>query len=226
MIIPEETSTLTLTGPRDIRSAMNSMEHWQEVYSKKSPDQVSWYRPHLEQSLDFIRSGVFESDARIVDVGGGASTLVDDLLDEGYRNVAVIDIADRALAAAKTRLGERAALVDWLVGDVTTELLPRRSIDFWHDRAVFHFLTEVDARAAYLAQVHRAMKPGGHILVATFGLDGPETCSGLPVARYDSESIHAVFGEMYEKVGAAAEQHETPWGTAQSFVYCFCRRLT
>jgi SAM-dependent methyltransferase len=165
------------------------------------------------------------ADTRIVDIGGGASTLVDDLLAGGYPNLAVVDLAEPALAVARERLGERGAGVDWIVGDVTTELLSERSVDMWHDRAVFHFLTEEVSRAGYLSQVTRCVKPGGHVLVATFALDGPEKCSGLPVARYDSDGIHAVFGDAFKKVGEAAEQHETPWGGVQSFVYCFCRRV-
>lgn len=203
---------------------MTDPDHWQAVYAQKHPDEVSWYTPHLERSLAFIRSCGLASDARIVDVGGGASTLVDDLLAAGYRNVAVIDLAEAALAAAKARLGDRADDVEWIVGDVTTTLLPAASVDFWHDRAVFHFLTEEAARSAYLVQVLRAVRPGGHVLVATFGLDGPARCSGLPVARYDASGIHAIFGDAFEKVADAAERHETPWGSAQSFVYCFCRR--
>jgi SAM-dependent methyltransferase len=138
--------------------------------------------------------------------------------------VAVVDLAEPALASAQERLANRAADVDWIIGDVTTELLAPDSVDFWHDRAVFHFLTAASPRAAYLAQVHRAVKPGGHVMVATFGLDGPERCSGLPVARYDAQGIHATFGDVFEKVGEANEQHQTPWGATQSFVYCFCRR--
>ena len=203
---------------------MSGKEHWQAVYTQKTPDKVSWYRPHLDRSLEFIRSCCLKPDSRIVDVGGGASTLVDDLLTEGYSNLAVIDLADAALVFARDRLGERAAAVEWVVGDVTTPLLSDCSVDMWHDRAVFHFLTEEEARVAYLAQVMRCVKPGGHVLVATFGLDGPELCSGLPVARYDSKGIHSVFGHAFDKVGEAAEQHETPWGGVQSFVYCFCRR--
>ncbi len=203
---------------------MVDKEHWQAVYQKKSPDEVSWFQPHLERSLDFIRSSNLSQDARIVDVGGGASTLVDDLLAEGFRNIAVIDLANAALQTARIRLGDRAAAVAWIAGDVTTSLLPDSSVDFWHDRAVFHFLMEPQARAAYLGQVHRCVKPGGMVLVATFGLDGPEKCSGLPVARYNAKGIHAVFGDAFDKVAEAAEEHQTPWGTAQSFVYCFCRR--
>lgn len=203
---------------------MSDTHHWERVYSTKGADQVSWYRPHLEQSLDFIRTCGLAPDARIVDVGGGASTLVDDLLDAGFGNLAVIDLAEAALTTARARLGDRATRVDWIAGDVTTTLLPPDSVDFWHDRAVFHFLTDPAARDAYLEQVLRAVKPGGHVLVATFGLDGPDRCSGLPVQRYDADGIHGVFGASFVKVGSAAEQHETPWGSTQSFVYCFCRR--
>jgi len=204
---------------------MHEREHWQRVYSSKSSDEVSWYRPHLEQSLGFIREAELSPDARIVDVGGGASTLVDDLLGQGHRNLAVIDLADSALAEVKRRLGARAERVDWIVGDVTTELLPAQSVDFWHDRAVFHFLVDDAARSAYLAQVLRAVKPGAHVLVATFGLDGPDKCSGLPVARYSADGIHDAFGDHFNKVSDASEVHATPWGATQSFVYCFCRRL-
>lgn len=203
---------------------MSGEKHWEEVYSKKAPDEVSWYRPHLGRSLSFIRGAGLAPGARIVDVGGGASTLVDDLLVQGHQNLAVIDLAAPALAAARERLGERAELVDWIVGDVTAPLLPDHSVDFWHDRAVFHFLTEESQRAAYLAQVLRCVKLGGHVLVATFGLDGPERCSGLPVTRYDAGGIHAAFGDVFDKVGEDAELHETPAGSVQSFVYCFCRR--
>lgn len=203
---------------------MSQREHWQQVYETKAPDSVSWYRPHLERSLEFIRAARLGPDARIVDVGGGASTLVDDLLDAGYQNVAVIDLAESALTVAKARLGARASAVDWIVGDATTHLVPNGSVDFWHDRAVFHFLADAETRSEYLRRVTAAVKPGGHVLVATFGLDGPERCSGLPVARYDAAGIHAVFGDLYDKIADAAELHETPHGEVQSFTYCFCRR--
>ncbi|MDF1563339.1 MAG: class I SAM-dependent methyltransferase [Deltaproteobacteria bacterium] len=200
-------------------------QHWEQIYASKAPEGVSWYRPHLEQSLGFIDRCALPADARIVDVGGGASTLVDDLLARGHRNLAVIDLAAPALEAARARLGEDGAAIDWIVGDVTTPLLEPESVDLWHDRAVFHFLVEEEARAAYLSQVLRALKPGGLCLVATFAPDGPEQCSGLPVVRYDADGLHAVFGGSFEKLGSATEQHETPWGSAQSFTYCFCRRV-
>jgi SAM-dependent methyltransferase len=203
---------------------MDRSGHWQDVYERKQPDEVSWFRPHLELSLGFLREAGLPGDARIVDVGGGASTFVDDLLDDGRSNLAVIDIAPAALAAARARLGERGDGVDWIVGDVTGPLLPEASVDFWHDRAVFHFLVDDEARAAYVRQVDRAVRPGGHVLVATFGLDGPERCSGLPVTRYDAPGIHGVFGAGFERIGQAEEVHDTPWGSQQAFVYCFCRR--
>ena len=203
---------------------MDPHTHWEQVYRDKRPDEVSWYRPHLERSLEFIRSQHLPADARIVDIGGGASTLVDDLLAAGFRNLAVVDLAPAALGVGRERLGPRAAMVDWIEGDVTTPLFGDATVDFWHDRAVFHFLTDAAARAAYLAQVHRSVKPGGHVMVATFGLDGPERCSGLPVARYDAAGIHAVFGDAFVKVDEASEVHATPWGSSQAFVYCFCRR--
>lgn len=211
-------------GPQAGRSRMDRRAHWQDVYERKHPDEVSWFRPHLELSLGFIRSAGLPPDARIVDVGGGASTLVDDLLRDGCTNVAVVDLAEAALRAARTRLGNGASTVDWIAGDVTDPLVPEASVDFWHDRAVFHFLVDDEARAAYVRQVDRSVRPGGHVLIATFGPDGPERCSGLPVTRYDAPGIHGVFGGGFEKVGQAEEVHDTPWGSQQAFVYCFCRR--
>lgn len=198
-------------------------EHWETVYRSKNPDEVSWYRPHLERSLTFIDSAHLPQAAAIIDVGGGASTLVDDLLDRGYTDLTVLDLSERALAEARRRLGPRAARVAWMLGDVTRIELPEHRFDFWHDRAVFHFLTDAAARDRYVAAVRRAVKPGGHIVVATFGPEGPERCSGLPVARYSAEGIHAQFGSEFEKVGSDAEVHRTPWGVEQEFVYCYCR---
>jgi len=198
--------------------------HWQRIYSEKAPEGVSWYQPHLERSLSFIHEASLLRDASIVDVGGGAATLIDDLIQRGYENVTVIDIAEAALERAKSRLGVKQTRARWIVGDVTTPLLPDASVDFWHDRAVFHFLIEAPARAAYIEQVTRTVRPGGFVLVATFAPNGPERCSGLPVARYDAEGIHRVFGDTFQKVGHAVETHETPWGSTQAFAYCFCRR--
>lgn len=198
--------------------------HWETVYSTKSADAVSWYQPHAERSLTMIRStGVLHSGA-IIDVGGGASTLVDDLVAEGYQNLTVLDLSAAALKVAKQRLGNRAELVDWRVGDITTAELPDRHFDIWHDRAVFHFLTEKHDRQAYVANVMRAVKPLGHIIIATFAADGPTKCSGLPVMRYSAEQLHAEFGGSFTLVEQEHESHHTPAGAIQKFVYCHCRR--
>ena len=202
---------------------MRPREHWETVYERKRTDEVSWYRPHLEQSLRFIDAAGLGRDAAIIDVGGGASTLVDDLLGRGYSNITVLDVSPRAIASAKARLGERAARVRWLISDITQVELPSGTYDFWHDRAVFHFLDSAEERRRYVAAVRRSVKPGGHVLIATFGPDGPTKCSGLDVVRYGADDLHAQFGGDFEKVGSATEVHTTPWGAAQQFVYCYCR---
>lgn len=203
---------------------MEHQSHWESVYRRKPADGVSWYRPHLERSLAIIEAAGLSKDASIVDVGGGASTLVDDLLDRGYTRVTVVDLSAHALEVAKQRLGHRAALVQWIVGDATRLTLPDGSVDFWHDRAVFHFLRDADERARYVETAHRALRPGGTIVVATFGPDGPTQCSGLEVVRYDADGIHAAFGDAFEKLSSDEEAHQTPWGSEQQFVYCYCRR--
>jgi SAM-dependent methyltransferase len=202
---------------------MTERNHWEAIYQRKGPDEVSWYRPHLDHSLRLIEKADLAATAPILDVGGGASTLVDDLLERGHRNVTVLDLSANAIAFAKDRLGPRAATVNWLIGDVTKLELPEHHFELWHDRAVFHFLTEEPARQKYVAAVRHALKPNGHIIVATFGLSAPDQCSGLPVARYSAEGIHEQFGNEFRKVGASTEIHHTPWGSEQEFVYCYCR---
>ncbi|MFO0629798.1 MAG: class I SAM-dependent methyltransferase [Polyangiales bacterium] len=203
---------------------MEPQSHWESVYARKPADGVSWYRPHLDRSLAIIEAAALPKDARIVDVGGGASTLVDDLLDRGFTRLTVMDLSARALDVARHRLGDRASRVTWIVGDATHRALPEGSVDLWHDRAVFHFLRDDDARRRYVDQAHRALRPGGTIVVATFGPDGPSQCSGLEVVRYDAEGIHAAFGDAFERLSSDQETHVTPWGSAQPFVYCSCRR--
>ena len=202
---------------------MDDKQHWEGVYGQKTPDEVSWYRPHLERSLRFIEEARILKDAAIIDVGGGTSTLVDDLLDRGYSKLTVLDISKKAIISAKDRLGPRAASVTWIEADITSVNLPEHGYDFWHDRAVFHFLIDTAARGRYVAAVRHAVKPGGHIVVATFGPSGPERCSGLEVMRYRPEEIHAEFGHTFQKVGSSSEVHKTPWGKEQEFVYCYCR---
>lgn len=202
---------------------MDPERHWERVYETKSEDEVSWYRPHLERSLFFIIDAKLGPDAPIIDVGGGSSTLVDDLLDLGHRDVTVLDISHTAIDRAKDRLGERAGQVTWIVGDVTSVELPPSHFEFWHDRAVFHFLTDPVARQRYVEAVHRSLKLNGHIVVATFGEHGPDSCSGLDVARYTPNALHDQFGSSFAKVSSRTEKHMTPWGAEQEFVYCYCR---
>jgi 2-polyprenyl-3-methyl-5-hydroxy-6-metoxy-1,4-benzoquinol methylase len=204
---------------------MSSSEHWENVYRSKQVDSVSWFQPHAEISLEIIRStGLNPADARVIDVGAGASVLVDDLLDANYQHVTVLDIAESALTVSRARLGERAARVDWRVGDVTKVDLPQAGYDIWHDRAVFHFLTREEDRKRYVEQVWRAVRPGGFVIVATFGPNGPLQCSNLDVCRYAPEALHGEFGAGYELISHQAETHATPAGKSQEFVYCYCRR--
>ena len=202
---------------------MDTQGHWDAVYGKKGPSEVSWYRPHLDRSLRFVELAELPRDAEILDVGGGASTFVDDLLARGFKHVTVLDLSETAIAQSKARLGARATEVTWIVGDITRVDLPAQRFDFWHDRAVFHFLTDETARQRYVLAVRRALKRGGHIVVATFGPSAPERCSGLPVVRYTPEGIHNEFGAQFVKVGSEGETHQTPWGSEQEFVYCYCR---
>ena len=203
---------------------MQVKSHWEHVYETKSVDAVSWFQPHAEQSLRLIRQTGLAPTASIIDVGGGASTLVDDLLDDGFRHVTVLDVSGVALAAARARLGERAASVTWLEADITQVALPRNAYDLWHDRAVFHFLTSDRDRQAYVAAVQRAVKPGGYVIVATFAEDGPLQCSGLPVVRYSPSALHAEFGATFSLERHEREEHHTPSGSVQKFIYCYCRK--
>ena len=202
---------------------MDDGNHWDQVYERRAPDQVSWYRPHLERSIALVEQAHLPAEAAIIDVGGGTSTLVDDLLDRGYSRLTVLDISPKAIATARARLGDRAAAVSWLTGDITRAELPPNEFDFWHDRAVFHFLRDELSRGQYLAAVRHALKPGGHVVVATFGPEGPERCSGLEVMRYSADDIHDQFGREFRKIASFTEVHQTPGGTEQEFVYCYCK---
>jgi SAM-dependent methyltransferase len=204
---------------------MAEQEHWEAVYSQKSADGVSWYRPHLERSMAFVEGAGIAKDAAIIDVGGGTSTLVDDLLDREYSDLSVLDISPTAISGAKQRLGSRAEAVSWILADITRVELPEHRFDFWHDRAVFHFLRDIEARRRYVSAVRHSLKPGGHIVVATFGPQGPEKCSGLEVMRYNADELHSEFGSPFEKVASCEEVHLTPWGSEQEFVYCYCRMV-
>ena len=197
--------------------------HWDEIYARKG-DAVSWFRPTLDRSLAIIDRLGLPAGASAIDVGAGASTLIDDLLARGFGEVTVADLSAVALDGVRERLGPAAARARFVVGDITEVTLPADAYDLWHDRAVFHFLTDAAAREAYVRQVLHALRPGGHVIVATFGLEGPKQCSGLPVVRYDEQGLHATFGEAaFRKLGQERETHETPWGAQQEFVYCYCR---
>lgn len=205
--------------------AASAHEHWEQVYRTRPSTEVSWYRPHLERSLAFIEAASMNHDSRILDVGGGASTLVDDLLARGYRHLSVLDLSQAALETARSRLGGAAQGVAWLQGDVRTVALEPQSAQVWHDRAVFHFLTDEADRASYVRQVLHTLKPGGHLVVATFALNGPERCSGLSVARYDADGLQKVFGGAFRLMAHADDAHATPAGTVQPFVYCHFQRV-
>lgn len=204
---------------------MDRKRHWETVYTTKAADTVSWFQPHANQSLRMIHNIALGNRAAIIDVGGGASTLVDDLVMEGCTDVTVLDLSATALAVAKRRLGRYADAVHWIEGDITRADLPVHRFDVWHDRAVFHFLTDPADRHAYVEQVMRTVRPGGHVIVATFAQDGPEKCSGLPVMRYRPEELHAEFGDAFLLVGHEGEAHPTPVGRVQQFVYCYCRKM-
>lgn len=202
---------------------MQSKAHWEQVYTSQPATGVSWFQEHAQRSVQLIGRTGIARDAPIIDVGGGASTLVDDLLAAGHSALTVLDLSEAALSAARQRLGERAQRVDWRLGDITQLELPRHAYALWHDRAVFHFLTEEADRRAYVANVLRSVAPMGHVIVATFAEDGPTRCSGLPVERYSPERLHAQFGEAFTLVGQERETHHTPSGGEQKFIYCYCR---
>ena len=204
---------------------VNNTEHWENVYRTKAVNQVSWFQEHAERSLNIIRqTGLKPEEARIIDVGGGASVLVDDLLAAGYRHVTVLDISVSALAVSRARLDKRAEQVNWLAGDIRNIELPSAAYDIWHDRAVFHFLTHEQDRKRYVEQVSRAVRPGGYVIMATFGPNGPLRCSDLDVRRYTAQTLHGEFGAGYELISHTTELHATPTSKTQEFVYCFCRR--
>lgn len=203
---------------------MESKEHWEKVYGTKSATEVSWFQAHADLSLRLIQEACVPGAAAIIDVGGGASVLVDDLLANGYENVSVLDLSGAAIATAKSRLGNNAGSVKWMVENILDVQLPAATYDVWHDRAVFHFLTNDNDRHAYVEQVLHAVKPGGLVIVATFAEDGPTECSGLPVMRYSAEQLHSEFGEPFILLGHEKESHHTPGGREQKFVYCFCRK--
>ena len=203
---------------------MSNQSHWENVYTSKASDGVSWYQPHAQLSLQLIRQLNMARDAAVIDVGGGASTLVDDLSAEGFADVTVLDLSAAALATAKNRLGQRGHEVHWLVGDITADVLPSKTFQLWHDRAVFHFLTEPAARAAYKHNLRTHVAAGGFFIIATFAEDGPLKCSNLPVMRYSVAQLAAEFAEDFALLESHKEVHHTPFGTSQNFNYALLQK--
>lgn len=211
------------SGTRPDMSDSERQSHWQNVYLSKGEAQVSWTQADPQPSLGLIEKFAAGREASIVDIGGGASRLVDALVARGFTAVTVLDLSEAALQSAKARLGEQGASVRWIAADATA-WQPPHAFNIWHDRAAFHFLVEAKDRAAYLDRLHAGVKSGGHAIIATFALDGPEKCSGLPVQRYDPESLARTVGSAFDLVEHQAHRHVTPWGAAQSFQFSVLRR--
>lgn len=203
-------------------SDVSRQAHWENVYTTKGENEVSWFQDNPAPSLDLIELVHPTSATAIVDIGGGASRLVDSLVARGFRDITVLDLSEAALSAARRRLGGNDK-VQWIVADVT-KWRPARTYDIWHDRAAFHFLTEPADRAAYVERLNEAIRPGGHVIIGTFAIDGPERCSGLPVSRYDAASLAAELGEGFSLVDSRRHEHSTPWAATQRFQFCTFRR--
>jgi ubiquinone/menaquinone biosynthesis C-methylase UbiE len=203
---------------------MNIKTHWEHICERKALTQVSWYQEHAQYSLQYIRNTGIQKTDHIIAVGGGASTLVDDLIADGFQHISILDISGSALQIARERLGAKSHPVNWIEADITQANLPHQAYTVWHDRAVFHFLTEAADRQRYIDAVRYAVRPGGHVIVATFAPDGPDHCGGLEVMRYDPEGLHDEFGASFELVDSTHETHHTPFGMDQKFIYCYCRK--
>ncbi len=200
-------------------------EHWEKIYKTKQPNEVSWTEEVPKTSLDFIHSFNLPKSARIIDIGGGDSRLVDFLLDEGFENVTVLDISYKALERAKKRLGDRANRVTWVASDIT-EFSPDTNYDLWHDRATFHFLTIDEQIMKYLSTARKAVRSGGYVIIGTFSTYGPKMCSGLDVRRYSEETLTEQLNNGFEKIRCIMEDHITPFNTTQNFLFCSFRRTT
>lgn len=193
--------------------------HWEQIYTTKQPHEVSWTQAVPETSLQFIRDAQLGQQAHIIDIGGGDSRLVDYLLDEGYEHITVLDISEQALERAKTRIGERAEKVQWIVSDIT-EFEPQMKYDFWHDRAAFHFLTTDVQIEQYLKIAMTALKENSYLTIGTFSDNGPKKCSGLEIKQYNEETLNAILTKGFEQVRCITEDHITPFNTIQNFLFC------
>ena len=197
--------------------------HWEAVYEQKGDTQVSWFQESPDLSVELISALAPAPDAAIIDVGGGAARLVDALVTRGYGDVTVLDLSQAALQTAQARLGAQAGTVKWIVADAM-DWRPAQTYDLWHDRAAFHFLTSPEDRAGYVERLTQALKPGGHVIIATFALDGPEKCSGLPIVRYDAAGLSDALGAAFAPVETRSHGHVTPWGSLQKFQFSVFRR--
>jgi len=202
---------------------VSRQRHWENVYATKGESEVSWFQETPVTSLELIKLAGAIRTSGIIDIGGGASRLADGLVSQGFEDVTVLDLSAAALAAARSRMGDNANRVTWIAADVTI-WEPSRTYDVWHDRAAFHFLTDPKDQAAYVARLRRALRPGGHAIIGTFALDGPERCSGLAVSRHDAGSLAATLGGGFELIDARRHEHITPWGTSQRFQFSTFRR--
>lgn len=203
---------------------MSRKAHWERVYSTKTSEEVSWFEATPAVSVALLERAGLHQHSRVIDIGGGDSTLVDALLARGVRHVSVLDLSEAALRRAHHRLGEPARNAIWVAADVTQLPLKSGAFDLWHDRAVFHFLTDASDRDRYVSSAAECIRPGGHLAVATFAHDGPSRCSGLDVCRYDAEALHAVFERRFDRVECFPHIHQTPWGADQRFTFCLFRR--
>lgn len=202
---------------------MNRQEHWDKVYDSRAVTSLSWYRPHLETSLELIKRFAELKHSAILDIGGGASTLVDDLVGSGYDDLTVLDIAGTALAVSQARMGDGAARIHWITADFLKAEFESGRYDLCHDRAVFHFLTSAEEKTDYLTQAKRILRPGGVLVLATFALDGPERCSGLVVSQYDEAALRTLLGGRFDLVESRRESHRTPVGGVQEMMYFVLR---
>ncbi|MBM3642362.1 MAG: class I SAM-dependent methyltransferase [Alphaproteobacteria bacterium] len=198
--------------------------HWENIYATKRESEVSWFEEIPAQSLELLELVGAQPSSAIIDIGGGASRLVDSLLTKGFQNVTVLDLSSAALDVARARLGDKADAVKWIVADATA-WRPKETYDIWHDRAAFHFLTSAKEQRAYVQRLKQAVKPGGYVIIGTFALDGPDKCSGLPVARHSAETLGALLGADFTLVDSRRHQHETPWHAVQKFQFSAFRRV-
>ena len=201
----------------------NRKNHWEQIYQTKQPGEVSWFQPTPDTSLKFIEQFSIPLDAKIIDVGGGDSLLVDHLLDKGFTDITVLDISESALERAKLRLGARALKVKWIIADAAT-FIPAEKYDFWHDRAAFHFLTREEEIVYYINTVQQNIKPTGILVIGTFSEQGPKKCSGIEIKQYSETSMTERLKDFFEKIACITVEHKTPFDTIQQFVFCSFRK--